>query len=210
MTLAALVRFFRKNFHDEIQRLSSSNPSETHLPITANRTATDHFPRAPTIVTNTYDGGSSVYHKRSGSTAARPSFSTSPAKRGHVAAPSVTLSIPISLSNSLRERIASPTEQYRSPLSQTATNGQHLTPLQRNIAHLNKYGLSAPGTNGYNGSAHPPPASPETTSNGSLINVGIGTPGKTHSIRDTSSIFSNRTKERLSRLGSLGWMKREA
>ncbi|KAG8705728.1 hypothetical protein FRC08_001495 [Ceratobasidium sp. 394] len=217
-----LVRFFRKNFHDEIQRLSSSNPSEAHLPINPAHTTVNSFPRPVTINTNTYDGASSTYPRQSESSAPRPSF---PAKRGHYPTPSVSLSIPISLSTSLRERINSPTEHThpRSPPPplpihriDTSQNGasQHLTPLQQNIAHLTKYGLSAPGTspssNGYGGAGgNVPPASPETTSNGSLVHVGIGVPGKTHSIRDNNSIFSHRTKERLSRLGTLGWMKRE-
>ncbi|ELU37716.1 cytoplasmic protein [Rhizoctonia solani AG-1 IA] len=215
-TLAALVRFFRKNFHDEIQRLASE-PSETNLPLSASQT-TNHFPRAPTVTTaNHHDGVSSMYPKRSDSIAGRPSFSHYLAKRGHVGAPSVSLSIPISLSTSLRERIASPTEQplvgspptptHATAVSPTST---HLTPLQRNIAHLNKYGLSAPGAYGQNGQTNQPPASPDATSIGSLVNVGVGAPGRTHSVRDTSSVFSNRTKERLSRLGSLGWMKRDA
>ncbi|KAF8745721.1 hypothetical protein RHS02_01051, partial [Rhizoctonia solani] len=211
-----LVRFFRKNFHDEIQRLASE-PSETNLPLSASQT-TNHFPRAPTVTTaNHHDGVSSMYPKRSDSIAGRPSFSHYLAKRGHVGAPSVSLSIPISLSTSLRERIASPTEQplvgspptptHATAVSPTTT---HLTPLQRNIAHLNKYGLSAPGAYGQNGQTNQPPASPDATSIGSLVNVGVGAPGRTHSVRDTSSVFSNRTKERLSRLGSLGWMKRDA
>ncbi|CCO31347.1 Dedicator of cytokinesis protein 3 AltName: Full=Modifier of cell adhesion [Rhizoctonia solani AG-1 IB] len=211
-----LVRFFRKNFHDEIQRLASE-PSETHLPLSASQT-TNHFPRAPTITTtNHHDGVSSTYPKRSDSIAGGPSFSHYLAKRGHVGAPSVSLSIPISLSTSLRERIASPIEQpfVGSPPTPThaaavASASVHLTPLQRNIAHLNKYGLSAPGAHGQNGQANQPPASPDTTSIGSLVNVGVGAPGRSHSTRDTNSVFSNRTKERLSRLGSLGWMKRDA
>ncbi|KAG9102699.1 hypothetical protein FRC06_001407 [Ceratobasidium sp. 370] len=217
-----LVRFFRKNFHDEIQRLSSSNPSETNLPINPTHATVNSFPRAVTVNTNNYDGASSTYPRQSESSAPRPSF---PAKRGHYPTPSVSLSIPISLSTSLRERINSPTEHPHSrspplplPLHRidTSQNGtsHHLTPLQQNIAHLTKYGLSAPGlsssSNGYNGATgNVPPASPETTSNGSLVNVGIGVPGRTHSIRDNGSIFSHRTKERLSRLGALGWMKRE-
>ncbi|KAF8750883.1 hypothetical protein RHS01_08877 [Rhizoctonia solani] len=192
-------------------------PSETNLPLSASQT-TNHFPRAPTVTTaNHHDGVSSMYPKRSDSIAGRPSFSHYLAKRGHVGAPSVSLSIPISLSTSLRERIASPTEQplvgspptptHATAVSPTST---HLTPLQRNIAHLNKYGLSAPGAYGQNGQTNQPPASPDATSIGSLVNVGVGAPGRTHSVRDTSSVFSNRTKERLSRLGSLGWMKRDA
>ncbi|CAE6510579.1 unnamed protein product [Rhizoctonia solani] len=213
-----LVRFFRKNFHDEIQRLTSSEPSETHLPLTASQTA-NAFPRAPTITTaNHHDGASSTYPKRSDSLAGRRSFSNHAAKRGHVGVPSVSLSIPISLSNSLRERIASPTEQpymgsppapFHASAAASPTS-VYLTPLQRNIAHLNKYGLSSPGAHGQNGLVNQSPASPDTTSIGSLVNVGVGAPGRTHSIRDTSSLFSNRTKGRLSRLGSLGWMKRDA
>ncbi|CAE6455016.1 unnamed protein product [Rhizoctonia solani] len=211
-----LVRFFRKNFHDEIQRLATSETSDTHLPLSGNQAA-HTFPRAPTITTaNHHDGASFTYPKRSDSTVGHPSNYA--AKRGHVGVPSVTLSIPISLSTSLRERIASPTEQpyMRSPpapayvpAAMSPTNF-NLTPLQRNIAHLNKYGLSSPGAHGQNGQVNLPPVSPDTTSIGSLVNVGIGAPGRTHSIRDTSSLFSNRTKERLSRLGSLGWMKRDA
>ncbi|KAG8745339.1 hypothetical protein FRC12_014567 [Ceratobasidium sp. 428] len=216
-----LVRFFRKNFHDEIQRLSSSNPSETNLPINPAHATVNSFPRPVTVNTNHYDGASSTYPRQSESSAPRPSF---PAKRGHYPTPSVSLSIPISLSTSLRERINSPTEHSYSrspppPLPiriDTIQHGmsQHLTPLQQNIAHLTKYGLSAPGaspsSNGSNGATgNIPPASPETTSNGSLVHVGINVPGRTNSIRDNNSIFSHRTKERLSRLGSLGWMKRE-
>ncbi|CUA66609.1 Dedicator of cytokinesis protein 3 [Rhizoctonia solani] len=212
-----LVRFFRKNFHDEIQRLASSEPSQTHLPLAGSQ-ATSTFPRAPTITTaNHHDGASSTYLKRSDSIPGRPSFSNYAPKRGHVGVPSVSLSIPISLSTSLRERIASPTEQpyMASPPAPTyaaaamSPTNFNLTPLQRNIAHLNKYGLSSPGAHGQNGQVHQPPSSPDTTSIGSLVNVGVGAPGRTHSIRDTSSLFSNRTKGRLSRLGSLGWMKRD-
>lgn len=230
----ALVRFFRKNFHDEIQRLSSSNPSETNLPINA---AADprmnSFPRPVTIATtsNTYDGASSTYPrdgpsygypKRSESSAARPSFSTTAPRRGHRPTPSVSLSIPLSLSASLRERISSPTDRAPPPPplkrfehGQPGAGGQQLTPLQQNIAHLTKYGLSSPGegsrSGGYNGlgGGHVSPISPETASNGSLVNVSAGLPGKTHSIRDNGSVFSNRTRERLSRLGSLGWIKRD-
>ncbi|CAE6444733.1 unnamed protein product [Rhizoctonia solani] len=171
-----LVRFFRKNFHDEIQRLASSEPSETHLPLAASQT-TNTFPRAPTITTaHHYDGASSTYPKRSDSLAGRPSFSNYAAKRGHAGVPSISLSIPISLSTSLRERITSPTEQPHmgSPPAPThasaimSPTNVHLTPLQRNIAHLNKYGLSSPGAHGQNGHIGQPPASPDTTSIGSL------------------------------------------
>ncbi|KAG9123502.1 hypothetical protein FRC07_014863 [Ceratobasidium sp. 392] len=218
-----LVRFFRKNFHDEIQRLTSSNPSETNLPINPAHTTVNSFPRPVTVNTNHHDGASSTYPRQSESSAPRPSF---PAKRSHYPTPSVSLSIPISLSTSLRERINSPIEHahpysrspppplpiHRIDTTQNGTN-QYLTPLQQNIAHLTKYGLSAPGvsptSNGYSAASNNPPASPEATSSGSLVHVGVGVPGKTHSIRDTNSIFSHRTKERLSRLGTLGWIKRE-
>ena len=231
---SALVRFFRKNFHDEIQRLSSSNPSETNLPINpAGHTTANSFPRPVTITTtaNTYDGASSTYPrdgasysypKRSESSAARPSFSTTAPKRSHLPTPSVSLSIPLSLSASLRERISSPTDRAPPPPplkrfehAKAGTGAQQLTPLQQNIAHLTKYGLSSPGegtrAGDYNGigGGHVSPTSPETASNGSLVNVSAGLPGKTHSIRDNSSVFSNRTKERLSRLCSLGWIKRD-
>ncbi|QRW21720.1 hypothetical protein RhiXN_06709 [Rhizoctonia solani] len=195
-----LVRFFRKNFHDEIQPKpqTTSRTLLRLLPPTTMMVYRQCIPNDPIPL---------LVVLRS------PTTSPNVDMLGHLPSASLFLfHFP-----SLRERIASPTEQplvgspptptHATAVSPTST---HLTPLQRNIAHLNKYGLSAPGAYGQNGQTNQPPASPDATSIGSLVNVGVGAPGRTHSVRDTSSVFSNRTKERLSRLGSLGWMKRDA
>lgn len=217
-----LMRFFRTNFHDEIQRLPVEGISglEDELPINAGL-------RSP--IRPSQDGGGvddwPGRHIRSDSLTAatatsngsgiptattivgNPSFYLPPLAFGQVPGAGVPPPPPGS---------AGSMGLNRAP-STGRTTAQ--TPLQRNMARLTRYGMSSitSGPGDRTGQTERTVVGSEeeaTSPQGSLINV--GQPGVATSVsrvslqntaRDVASSISAAAKSRISRMNSLSWKR---
>jgi dedicator of cytokinesis protein 3 len=180
-----LEKFFRKNFNEEIQRLAMDGLTDIDSisPSTQNYQpkASSQYPR-------------SLYGDSRGSILSgltnRPAVTISSIHdRQPMSPPSITPSLP-SLRSSQRESVS---DQGSLP---------KVTPLKRTLAHLARHGL-----NGVSSGIEPAPEtqSLNSPSGSSFVNVG-GTPPIPSAPQSTTGSI----RGRLSRLGSLGFNRKDA
>ena len=223
------MRFFRTNFHDEIQRLPVEGISglENELPINAGL-------RSPTTRPSQDGGGVDDWpgrHIRSDSLTAatsmtngsglttgttivgNPSFYLPPLAFGQVPGAGVPPPPPPPGSAGSTGSMS----LNRSPSTGRAATQ---TPLQRNMARLTRYGMSSitsgPGDRSGQTERTTVGSEEEVTSpQGSLINV-VGQPGVATSVsrvslqntaRDVASSISAAAKSRISRMNSFNWKR---
>jgi dedicator of cytokinesis protein 3 len=217
-----LTRFFRTNFHDEIQRLPVEGISglEDELPINAGL-------RSPTRPSQ--DGGGvddwPGRHMRSDSLTATMSMTNGgsfPPATAIVGNPSFYLP-PLAFGQVPGAGVPPPPPV---PTGSTGPNRQTntgrttaQTPLQRNMARLTRYGMSSitSGPGDRTGQTEKTIVGSEeeaTSPQGSLINV--GQPGAAPSVsrvsfqataRDVASTISATAKSRISRMNSFSWKR---
>ena len=211
------MRFFRTNFHDEIQRLPVEGISglEDELPINAG------LPTRPS-----QDGGGvddwPGRHMRSDSATVTTNGSGLPTATTIVGNPTFYLP-PLAFGQVPGAGVPSPppgsagSTGLNRQLSTGRSAGQ--TPLQRNMARLTRYGMSSitsgPGDRTAQTERTVVGSEEEATSpQGSLINV--GQPGVAPSVsrvsfqataRDVASSISAAAKSRMSRMNSFNWKR---
>lgn len=200
-----LMRFFRTNFHDEIQRLPVEGISELEEEIAAR--AQQQQSRSG----NETDEWSGQRHGRSDSMTSangpngqpataivgQQSFFIPPLAFGQVPGAGLSPSTPTS---------------SRRPVDT-------MTPLQRNLARLTRYGMSSitsgPGDraipNERAGAATVASEGGETSPHGSFVNVGPGTSSVSRlsvqaTAKDVASTISA-ARSRVSRMASLNWRR---
>ena len=216
-----LMRFFRTNFHDEIQRLPVEGISglENELPLNAGlrspgRTSQDgggvddwpgrHMRSDSLTATTAMSNGSGF--PTATTIVGNPSFYLPPLAFGQVPGAGVPPPPPSAGSASLTRQPSTP-----------RTTAQ--TPLQRNMARLTRYGMSSitsgPGDRTTQTERTVVGSEEEAISpQGSLINV--GQPGIAPSVsrvsiqataRDVATSISAAAKSRISRMNSFSWKR---
>lgn len=181
-----LEKFFRKNYHEEIQRLSFEIPAERAGTSSLSRpyhSYTSSLTDAPSIVPSTNSSASTT----------RAPFSIPP------------LQLPGS-------QITPP----QSPLATFVSSASQPTRLQKHIAHLARHGMNAVASGPGEGVSTDPgmPRSDTlsvTSPQGSFVNVtGAPEPSSTNSGASImGSISGSFKKGRFSRLGTLSFARRD-
>lgn len=203
-----LMRFFRTNFHDEIQRLPPEPQPELDEEING---------QGQTTVRSGYEGAEDWAGRlRSNSTTipingtsvqqipttmiGQQSFYIPPLAFGQV--PGAGIPAPPPTPGGSRF--------YHEP-------GQNQTPLQRNLARLTKYGMSSitsgPGDRSERAERTVASEIDGTSQGGSILNVGTGMAPMSSrasvqaTARDVASTISAAAKSRISRMGSFSWRR---
>jgi len=204
-----LMRFFRQNYHDEIQRLPQETISELGEDDEMNG-KTD-LGRAGYEGVVGIDGWPNQEHGRSGSISTvggaqmpttivgQASFLIPPLAFGQVPGSGIPAPPPTpSASRFLTD------------------NGRNQTPLQRNLARLTRYGMSSitsgPGDRVAPIDRNVTSETDGASQQGSMINVGnVPLPSSRISVqataRDVASSISAAAKSRISRMGSFSWRR---
>lgn len=214
-----LMRFFRTNFHDEIQR----------LPVEGISGLDEEILRGPALPRPSQDGASAgewsgtapaqvnagISPMTNGTHTAttvvgQPSFFLPPLAFGQVPGHGPNPAAASTPGSQNRHMSELGNGNYRAPTA----NGQ--TPLQRNLARLTRYGMSSitsgPGDRTAQTERTMIGSEGETSPQGSFVNLGtasINPPSLTSpgTIRDIASTISA-AKSRMSRMGSLSHWRR--
>ncbi|KAG8760434.1 hypothetical protein FRC14_003131 [Serendipita sp. 396] len=208
-----LMRFFRTNFHDEIQRLPVEENAEAE---------TDINGKASGLLTRgQYErGGVGEWPEQSG----RPS-STSITING-TSGPQVATTLvgqgsftipPLAFGQVPGAGIPAPPPTPGGSIFLTDPTRNTQTPLQRNLARLTRYGMSSitsgPGDRSNMPERHVTSDVDATSQQGSMINVGTGMALSSSrasvqaTARDVASTISAAAKSRISRMGSFSWRR---
>lgn len=180
-----LVRFFKKNFHDEIRRLAMDGMSDTMSSMSRSQTV---------AASSSAHYASSSYEQslqRSASSASTARFAIPPIQVGHPLNITPPLNSPVGDSSSTTN-------------INGASQSSKQTPLQRHLAHLARHGIngvsSAPGDNmaATSFSAESPHNSFVHVGSASSVPQASGASSYIGSLQSFGSI-----KGRLSRFGSL-------
>jgi hypothetical protein len=204
-----LVRFYRQNYHDEIQRLPQETISE--LDEEDEMTGKTGLGRSGYETAGGIDSWPGHDHGRAGSISivggtqipttivGQASFLIPPLAFGQV--PGSGIPAPPPTPSASRFLI---------------DGGRNQTPLQRNLARLTRYGMSSitsgPGDRAANTDRNVVSEVDATSQQGSMINVGnvplsssrISVQG---TARDVASTISAAAKSRMSRMGSFSWRR---
>jgi dedicator of cytokinesis protein 3 len=204
-----LMRFYRQNYHDEIERLPQDTISELDGDDEMNGNASPG--RAGYEGTGGIDGWPGLDHGRSGSISTvggtqmpttvvgQASFLIPPLAFGQVPGSGIPAPPPTpSASRFLTE------------------SGRNQTPLQRNLARLTRYGMSSitsgPGDRASHTDRNVTSETDAASQQGSMINVGNAPLASSRvsvqaTARDVASSISAAAKSRMSRMGSFSWRR---
>lgn len=207
-----LMRFFRTNFHDEIQRLPAD--SSTNLD-------PDIVSKQDGISRGGYEGGGigewGESRERANSIALSANGTTGPQGMTTLVGQGSFMIPPLAFGQVPGAGITGPPPTPGGSRF-LAENTRQQTPLQRNLARLTRYGMSSitsgPGDRPPMPDRNLASDADATSQQGSMINVGNG-PGLVGSsrasvqatARDVASTISAAAKSRISRMGSFSWRR---
>lgn len=203
-----LVRFFRQNYHDEIQRLPQETISELDEEVEMN--SGNGVRRSLYETGGGVDVWSAQDHGRSGSISnGAPQIQTTVVGQGAFMIP------PLAFGQVPGAGIPAPPPTPSASRFLT-DSGRNQTPLQRNLARLTRYGMSSitsgPGDRVGHAERNVTSEIDATSQQGSMINVGNPPVGSSRvsvqaTARDVASSISAAAKSRMSRMGSFSWRR---
>ncbi|KIM29799.1 hypothetical protein M408DRAFT_328621 [Serendipita vermifera MAFF 305830] len=203
-----LLRFFRQNYHDEIQRLPQETISEIDEDVELN--GRNGVRRSLYETAGGIDGWSGQDHGRTGSISngAQPMQTTVVGQ--------ATFTIPPLAFGQVPGAGIPPPPPTPSASRFLTDSGRNQTPLQRNLARLTRYGMSSitsgPGDRVGHGERNVMSEIDATSQQGSMINVGnqpviSSRVSVQATARDVASSISAAAKSRMSRMGSFSWRR---